>query len=79
MESTTFWPPMASAHSPMSAGRRTAAELTLIFSAPAKRKSVASATEATPPPTESGMNTCSATASTTSRMILRRSLDAVMS
>jgi hypothetical protein len=70
---------MASAHSAMSAGRCTAAELTLIFSAPARRRSVASATERTPPPTDSGMNTCSATFSTTSSMMPRLSLDAVMS
>ena len=79
MESTTFWLPMASAHSATRAGRRTAAELTLIFSAPARRRSVAWDTEAMPPPTDSGMNTCSATAATTSSMMRRRSLEAVMS
>ena len=74
-----FWAPTASAHSLMSSGRFTAAELTLIFSAPASRRSVASATERMPPPTDRGMNTCSATASTTSSMMLRLSLEAVMS
>ena len=79
MDSTTFWLPMASAHSLIRAGRATAAELTLIFSAPARRRSVASATERTPPPTDSGMNTSLATASTTSSMMARLSLEAVMS
>jgi len=37
------------------------------------------AADRTPPPTDSGMNTCAATASTTSSMMRRRSLDAVMS
>ena len=79
MDSTRFWLPMASAHSAIKAGRCTAAELRLIFSAPASRRSVASATERTPPPTDRGMNTSLATASTTSSMMERLSLEAVMS
>ena len=42
-------------------------------------RSVADATDLTPPPTDSGMKTSAATASTTSSMMRRLSLDAVMS
>ena len=57
--------PKRPAASSTSAGFCTAAVLMLTLSAPALSSRRTSATERTPPPTVSGMNTCSATASTT--------------
>ena len=53
--------PLASA---TSSGLSTAGVLMLTLSAPALSRLRTSATERTPPPTVSGMNTCAATAST---------------
>ena len=60
-------------------GRCTAAELTETLSAPARRIAVKSSTVRIPPPTVKGMNTLSATARTISTIILRASLEAVIS
>ncbi len=51
----------------------------LTLSAPALRSFLTSSTFRTPPPTVSGMNTCSATRSITGTMVSRASLEAVMS
>ena len=63
----------------MRSGLRTAAELTLTFSAPARSTSRISSTVEMPPPTEKGMKTCSATRRTVSIRMARRSAEAVMS
>ena len=63
----------------MIAGFFTAAELTLTFSAPARSTARMSSKVRMPPPTEKGMKISAATRRTTSIMIFRRSLEAVMS
>ena len=63
----------------ISSGRRTAAVLTETLSAPDSRIARASATERMPPPTASGMKTLRAVRATTSAMISRASLEAVIS
>ena len=63
----------------ISSGRRTAAVLTETLSAPESRMRRASATERMPPPTASGMKTLRAVRATTSAMMSRASLEAVMS
>jgi hypothetical protein len=71
--------PNRSAASDSSSGRATAAVLSETLSAPARSSRSTSATLRTPPPTVSGMNTCSAVRRTTSYMVSRPPLDAVMS
>jgi hypothetical protein len=78
-DSTTHCDPNRSAASPSSSGRATAAVLSETLSAPARSSRSTSATLRTPPPTVSGMNTCSAVRRTTSYMVSRPPLDAVMS
>src|SRR6201996_6033467 len=56
-----------------------AAVLTATLSAPARSNTSTSATARTPPPTVSGMNTCSAVWRTTSSMVARPEDDAVTS
>ena len=56
-----------------------AAVLTATLSAPARSSTSTSATERTPPPTVSGMNTCSAVRLTTSSIVARPDDDAVTS
>ncbi len=63
---TTAWLPSVRASSPISSGRASAAELTLILSAPASSTAAASSTERMPPPTVNGIETCSATRAATS-------------
>ena len=60
-------------------GRAIAAVFTDTLSAPARNSESTSATERTPPPTVSGMNTCSAVRRTTSSMVARPEEDAVTS
>jgi hypothetical protein len=71
--------PNCSAASDSSSGRATAAVLSETLSAPARSSWSTSPTPRTPPPTVSGMNTCSAVRWTTSYMVSRPPLDAVMS
>src|SRR5437588_5036449 len=73
------WDPNRSAASAISAGRATAAVFSDTLSAPARSKLSTSATERTPPPTVSGMKTWSAVRRTTSYMVSRPPLEAVMS
>ena len=61
-ESTSTWLPNRSAISATSSGRWIAAVLTATLSAPARSSRSTSSTEATPPPTVSGMKTSSARA-----------------
>jgi hypothetical protein len=63
----------------MRPGSAIAAVLSETLSAPALSMASMSRTERRPPPTVSGMKHCSAVAATTSRMIRRPSLEAVMS
>ena len=56
-----------------------AAVFTAILSAPARSSRSTSSTEATPPPTVSGMNTCSAVRDTMSSVVSRPSCEAEMS
>ena len=56
-----------------------AAVLTETLSAPPRSNMSTSATVRTPPPTVSGMNTCSAVRRTTSNMVARPDDDAVTS
>ena len=60
-------------------GRAIAAVLTDTLSAPARSSMSTSATDRTPPPTVSGMNTCSAVRRTTSSIVERPDDDAVTS
>ena len=60
-------------------GRAMAAVFSETLSAPARSSRSTSATLRTPPPTVSGMKTCSAVRRTTSYMVSRPPLDAVMS
>src|SRR5271157_2633197 len=76
---TTACAPNSPESSVISSGLRTAAVLTETLSAPASKIIRASSTERMPPPTASGMNTFRAVRATTSAMIARASLDAVMS
>jgi hypothetical protein len=78
-DSTTHCDPKRSAASPSRSGRAIAAVLSETLSAPARSSRSTSATLRTPPPTVSGMNTCSAVRRTTSYMVSRPPLDAVMS
>ncbi len=71
--------PNRSAASDSSSGRAIAAVLSETLLAPARSSRSTSATLRTPPPTVSGMNTCSAVRRTTSYMVSRPPLDAVMS
>ncbi len=63
----------------MSSGSRIAAVLRETLSAPLLSIASMSARVRRPPPTVSGMKHCSAVAATTSCMMFRRSLEAVMS
>src|SRR5215207_6784660 len=65
-ESTSTCAPKRSAISAMRPGRAIAALLTPILSAPWPRRRATSSFDRTPPPTVSGMNTCSATRCTMS-------------
>ena len=78
-DSTTHCDPNRCAASDSSSGRAIAAVLSETLSAPARSSRSTSATLRTPPPTVSGMNTCSAVRRTTSSMVSRPPLDAVMS
>ena len=78
-DSTTHCAPNCCAASDSSSGRAMAAVLSETLSAPARSSRSTSATLRTPPPTVSGMNTCSAVRRTTSYMVSRPPLDAVMS
>ena len=60
MASTTHWDPNRWAASERNSGRATAAELIDTLSAPARSSASMSEMVRTPPPTVSGMNTCSA-------------------
>src|ERR1017187_653322 len=77
--STTACAPNSLLSSVISSGRRTAAVFTVTLSAPDMRMRRASATKRMPPPTASGMKTLRAVRATTSAMISRASLEAVMS
>ena len=79
MATTTHCEPNTSAISAIKAGRWMAAVMTLTLSAPARSMRRASSTLRMPPPTVSGMNTCSAVRRTTSTIVSRSSDDAVMS
>jgi hypothetical protein len=78
-DSTTHCDPNRRAASASSSGLAIAAVLSETLSAPARSSRSASATLRIPPPTVSGMNTWSAVRRTTSSMVWRPSLDAVMS
>src|SRR5580658_5495456 len=79
MASTTACAPNSWLSSLISSGLRTAAVLTETLSAPASRMRRASLTERMPPPTASGMKTLRAVRATTSTIVSRASLDAVIS
>ncbi len=76
---TVHWAPKVSEISRTRSGRATAAEFTLTLSAPSLNNRRASSSVRTPPPTVSGMKTCSAVRETTSSMVVRPSTEAVMS
>ena len=78
-DNTMHWEPNWRASSASSSGRAIAAVLTDTLSAPARSSASTSATARTPPPTVSGMNTCSAVRRTTSSMVARPDDDAVTS
>jgi hypothetical protein len=78
-DSTMHCDPNRMAASPSRSGRATAAVLSETLSAPARSSRSTSPTLRTPPPTVSGMNTCSAVRRTTSSMVSRPLLDAVIS
>jgi hypothetical protein len=71
--------PNCLAASARSSGRAIAAVFSDTLSAPARSSASTSAVDRTPPPTVSGMKTCSAVRRTTSCMVALRSLEAVMS
>ena len=73
------WLPKARAPSAIRLGLRTAPESIETFSAPASSTARMSSSVRKPPPTLNGMKISRATARTTSIMIPRRSLEAVMS
>ena len=79
MARITACAPNSRLSSVISAGRRTAAVFTETLSAPDIRMCRASATERMPPPTASGMKTLRAVRATTSAMMARASLEAVIS
>ncbi|SHY23077.1 Uncharacterised protein [Mycobacteroides abscessus subsp. abscessus] len=60
--------PNRCANSASSSGRAIAAVFTPTLSAPARSNTLTSSTDRTPPPTVSGMNTCSAVRRTTSNI-----------
>ncbi len=76
---TMHWEPKRRDASSTNSGRCTAAVLMETLSAPASSSLRTSSITRTPPPTVSGMNTFSAVARTTSMMMSRSSLEAVMS
>ena len=78
-DSTMHCEPNCRDSSASSSGRAIAAVLTDTLSAPARSSMSTSATERTPPPTVSGMNTCSAVRRTTSSIVARPDDDAVTS
>ena len=79
IDSTTHCEPNLSAAALSRSGSVSAAVLTLTLSAPARSSRSKSATARTPPPTVSGMNTDSAVLLTTSSIVERSELDAVIS
>ena len=79
MPTTTHWAPNVSDSRSIRAGSATAALLTLTLSAPTRSSDRASSRVRTPPPTVSGMKTCSAVRATTSTMVSRPWAEAVMS
>ena len=79
MATTMHCEPTLAEASATSCGLFTAAVFMLTLSAPALSRRRTSSTLRTPPPTVSGMNTCSAQASTMCRMMSRSSELAVMS
>ncbi|CAM5733870.1 hypothetical protein SFUMM280S_00343 [Streptomyces fumanus] len=76
---TRTWRPKRSAISRIRSGRAIAAVLTPTLSAPARSSLSTSSAVRTPPPTVSGMNTCSAVRRTTSYVVSRLPDEAVMS
>ncbi len=78
-DSTTHWAPNLRDASVSSSGRVMAAVFRETLSAPARSSRLTSSTDRTPPPTVSGMNTCSAVRRTTSNMVSRSPEEAVMS
>ena len=78
-DSTMHCDPNRCAVSASRSGRATAAVLSETLSAPARSSRSTSAALRTPPPTVSGMKTCSAVRRTTSYMVSRPPLEAVMS
>ncbi len=78
-DSTTHCDPNRRAASASSSGRAIAAVFSETLSAPARSSRSTSSALRTPPPTVSGMKTCSAVRRTTSYMVSRPPLDAVMS
>ena len=78
-ESTSTWLPNRSAISATSSGRWIAAVFTATLSAPARSSRSTSSTRPTPPPTVSGMKTCSAVRETISIVVARPSWEAEMS
>jgi polyphosphate glucokinase len=76
---TTHWEPNRRAASASSSGRAMAAVFSETLSAPVRSSRSMSSSLRMPPPTVSGMNTCSAVRRTTSYMVSRPPLDAVMS
>ena len=78
-ESTMHCEPNCRDSSDNSSGRAIAAVFTDTLSAPARSNTSTSATERTPPPTVSGMNTCSAVRRTTSSIVARPDDEAVTS
>ncbi len=76
---TMHWAPNRSESSLSSSGRTMAAVFTPTLSAPARSSLSTSSGLRTPPPTVSGMNTCSAVRRTTSKVVSRSEEDAVTS
>ena len=79
MATTTAWEPKRAAIFPISAESFTAAELIAILSAPASNTASASASSRIPPPTVNGINKQRAVRETTSIIMRRLSLVAVIS
>ncbi|CAB4787934.1 unannotated protein [freshwater metagenome] len=79
MAHTTHCVPNSVAISVINCGFCTADVFTLTLSAPARNIRRASSTLRIPPPTVNGMNTCSAVRDTTSTIVSRPSLEAVIS
>ncbi len=78
-DSTMHCEPNSRAASGSRSGRAIAAVFSDTLSAPARSSRFTSPVLRTPPPTVSGMNTCSAVRRTTSYLVSRSPLDAVMS